>query len=131
MTGGSVSGYHSLDTTREDGCRKDGDCPLNHYCQPSSSGFRNFRDRFKSKTFEYIVDGKCILKGILYIDHDFENLEVSYEIFIILLMVQITIYTFFELKNVKTKGEVRVAKELRIRVCALIVVMLKRLLRRA
>ena len=93
VTGRSVSGYHSLDTTKEDGCRQDGDCPLNHYCQPSSSAFRSFRDRFKSKTFEYIVDGKCILKGILYIDNDFENLEVLLSI--ILLMFQNTIYTLF------------------------------------
>ena len=78
MTGKSVSGYRSLDTIKEDGCRKDSDCPPNHYCRPSSSGFRSFLNQFKSKTFEYIVDGKCVSKGILYTGQDFKNLVSSF-----------------------------------------------------
>ena len=78
ITGKSVSGYRSLDTIKEDGCRKDEDCPTNHYCQPASSGFRSFLNRFKSKTFEYIVDGKCVSKGILYTGQDFKNLVSSF-----------------------------------------------------
>ena len=76
MAGKTVSGYRSLDAISEDGCRKDADCPSNHYCQPASSGFRSFLDRFKSKTFEYIVDGKCVSKGILYTGQYFENLTL-------------------------------------------------------
>ena len=79
MAGKTVSGYRSLATISEDGCRKDADCPSNHYCKPASSGFRSFLNQFKSKTFEYIVDGKCVSKGILYIDHDFKNLELKIE----------------------------------------------------
>ena len=77
MTGKSVSGYRSLDTIREDGCRKDKDCPPNHFCQPSSSGFRSFLNRFMSKTFDYIVDGKCVSKGISYIGQDLKNIVLS------------------------------------------------------
>ena len=88
MTGKSVSGYRSLDTIKEDGCRKDADCPPNHYCQPSSSGFRSFLNQFKSKTFEYIVDGKCVSKGILNIEHDFKNLELY-------MPIQMYIFKYF------------------------------------
>ena len=77
MAGKSVSGYRSLDTIKEDGCRKDEDCPPNHYCQPSSSGFRSFLNRFKSKKLEYIEDGKCVSIGISYTDQDFKNLVLS------------------------------------------------------
>ena len=78
ITGKSVSGYRTLDTIKEDGCRKDEDCPQNHYCQPSSSGFRSFLNRFKSKTFEFKEDGKCVSKGILYTGQDFKNLVSSF-----------------------------------------------------
>lgn len=54
------------------------------------------------------------------------------EIFIILnVPIPNTIYTFIESKDVRTKGAVRSAKELRIKDGALIVVMLKRLSRLA
>ena len=56
-----------------------------------------------------------------------------YEISIILLVFKTTIYTFIELKRtvVRTKREVRSAKELRIKAGALILVMLKGLSRLA
>ena len=99
MTDTSVAAYRSLDTISQDGCRNDADCPPNHYCQPSSSGGRSFLSRFKPKTFEYIVDGKCVLKGISYTDQDFKNLVLSFSLHFKIKNEGIVVFFYFRCRG--------------------------------